>query len=85
MMLSSEIYKFFKTAILKKHQWPVASAFALLLSSYNLLTGYEQLSHKQFNKNLSTFVLQGKIDSSSIRSSIKIYQFVLSKQNNDPS
>ena len=32
----------------------------MLLSSDNLLTGYQQLSHQQFNQNLSTCVLLAK-------------------------
>ena len=49
---------FFKTAT--EHGWVVASVFTLLLSSDNLLTGYEQLSFKQFNQNLSICVSLAK-------------------------
>ena len=42
---------FFKTST---GQWWVAtSVLTLFLSSDNLLTGYEQLSYLQFNRNLS--------------------------------
>ena len=40
---------FFKTAT--EQRWPTASVLTLNLD--NSLTGYEQLSYKQFNRNIS--------------------------------
>ena len=48
-----EMYEFFQIAI--GQRWAVASVMTLLLSSGNLLTGYER-TIKPFNRNLSTYV-----------------------------
>ena len=45
---------FFKTAT--EQPWATASVLTLLLSSDNLLTGYEQLSHSEFNRNMSVCI-----------------------------
>ena len=49
---------FFKTAT--ERQWAAASVLTLLLSLDNLLTGYEQWSYWQFNRNLSICVSLAK-------------------------
>ena len=43
MMFFWEIYEFFRTVI--EHRRAAASALTLLLSSNNLLTGFEQLRY----------------------------------------
>ena len=67
---ANSCFWFFKTAT--EQWWVAASVLTLLLSSDNLLTGYEQLSNQQFNRNWSTCV--GKIDYCQIKNSIKIRQ-----------
>ena len=75
-MFSSEYCEIFKSSYFEKHLLTVASDFlkqlqktseqlflyllTLLLSSDNLLTGYEQLSYSQFNRNLSIRVSLAK-------------------------
>ena len=51
------MYEFFQIAI--GQRWAVASVMTLLLSSGNLLTGYER-TIKPFNRNLSTYVSLAK-------------------------
>ena len=43
-----------------EHRWVAASVLTLLLSSDNLLTGYQQLSYWQFNRDLSISVSLAK-------------------------
>ena len=50
-MFPWEKYEFFQTAIEHKQ---VAASESCYLSSGNLLTGYEQLSYEQMNRNLKT-------------------------------
>ena len=67
-MFSSEYCKIFNNTYFEEHlltaapdffkiaaeqHWAAAFVLALFLSSDNLLTGYEQLSCKQFNQNFS--------------------------------
>ena len=51
---ANSCFWFFKTAT--EHREEAASALTPLLSSDNLLTGYEQLHYQQFNQNLSICV-----------------------------
>ena len=45
LMFSWEACEFFQRAV--EHRWVAASVFTLLLSSNNLLTGYEQSSYEE--------------------------------------
>ena len=71
--------RIFKTSQSKEQEWPAASVSALLLNWDNLWTGYEQLSHYQFNRNyiLCVILYKQNVDSYYVKSPIKTYQLML--------
>ena len=67
-MFSSKYCEIFKNTYFEDHllkvatekRWATVSVLTLLLSSDNLLTGYEQLRYYEFNQNLSICISLAK-------------------------